>query len=170
MLIVPGGNFVAMGEGIDDEGIAAVRDAVRGGLGYLGICAGAFLAGHFTAPYRGFDLTDGVQFGFYAPSPRGIRRAAIPITRPGAPTLDHYWEDGPQLAGWGEVVARYPDGAPAIAQGTSGRGWVVLTGVHTEAPETWREGLTFTTPASTNRAYAAGLVRAALDRTRLPTF
>ena len=83
------------------------------------------------------------------------------------PPLDHYWEDGPQLAGWGEVVATYPDGAPAVVQGASGHGWVVLSGVHPEAPESWRQGMTFATPASVDNAYAVTLVEAALRGTRL---
>jgi hypothetical protein len=44
---------------------------------------------------------------------------------------------------------------------------MILTGIHPEAPESWRRGLTFTTPASVDNAYAAVLIRAALDRTRL---
>ena len=92
------------------------------------------------------------------------------ITRPGASALDQYWEDGPELSGWGDAIATYPDGTPAIAQGRVGRGWVILSGVHPEAPESWRRGLTFDTSATTDQAYAITLVRAALDRTPLPTF
>jgi hypothetical protein len=44
----------------------------------------------------------------------------------------------------------------------------VLAGVHAEAPENWRRGLNFTTPASLSRAYAATLVDAALNRKALP--
>ncbi|MFI5076014.1 MAG: hypothetical protein ACHQRO_01665, partial [Vicinamibacteria bacterium] len=89
------------------------------------------------------------------------------IARPGQPTLEHYWEDGPQLAGWGAPIATYPDGTPAIVEGAVGRGWVVLSGVHPEAPESWRDGMTFRTPAAADNAFAATLIRAALDRTPL---
>src|SRR5204863_3847027 len=104
---------------------------------------GAFLAGTFRG--KSFHLTP-VRFGFYADESRGIRKEAVAISSPGAPTLDQYWEDGPQLSGWGAVVARYPDGAPAVVEGRSGRGGVILSGVHPEAPESWRRGMTFNTP------------------------
>jgi glutamine amidotransferase-like uncharacterized protein len=77
-------------------------------------------------------------------------------------------EDGPQFTGWGAVVGKYPDGTPAIVEGTCGKGWVILTGVHPEAPANWRRGMTFTTPASVDHAYAATLIDAALHGTCLP--
>jgi hypothetical protein len=52
-------------------------------------------------------------------------------------------------------------------EGTSGSGWVVLSGVHPEAPAAWRRGMTFTTPVSVDNAYAATLIRAALNRSPL---
>ena len=87
-----------------------------------------------------------------------------------APPIEHYWEDGPELTGWGTVVAKYPDGTPAVVEGTSGRGWVILAGVHPEAPEEWRRGMTFTTPATVANSYAGTLVQAALTRTSLPHY
>jgi glutamine amidotransferase-like uncharacterized protein len=168
LLIVPGGNFVDMGNGISRETVLRIRDAVHHGLNYLGVCAGAFLAGD--SPYNGINLTTGVRFQFYSDEAKGIRKAAVAITSAEGTRLEHYWEDGPQLTGWGEVVARYPDGASAIAQGAVGSGWAVLTGVHPEAPEKWRYGMRFTTPARVDNEYAARLIRAALERERLPHF
>jgi hypothetical protein len=86
---------------------------------------------------------------------------------PGSKAVDHYWEDGPQLTGWGDVVARYPDGTPAVVQGAVEAGWVLLSGFHPEAPESWRRGLAFSEPASVANAYAARLIGAALNGTRL---
>jgi len=111
-----------------------------------------------------------VRFGFYAEERRGIRKTAVPISIAGFRTLDQYWEDGPELTGWGAVVAKYPDGTPAVVEGMSGNGWVVLSGVHPEAPEGWRRGMTFRTPASVDNAYAGTLVDAALNRTWLPHY
>lgn len=146
---------------------AVLVDAGHGGS-YLGICAGAFFAGR--SPYNGLNLTSGVQFGFYSAEARGVRKAAVPISGAGTPTLDQYWEDGPQLTGWGDVVGRYPDGTPAVVQGQSGDGWIILTGVHPEAPESWRGGMDFTTPASVDHAYAVTLIRSALERRPLSHF
>jgi hypothetical protein len=115
------------------------------------------------------NLTSGVQFPFYAAA-RSVRKTVVPITIAEGPTLDQYWEDGPQLTGWGAVVAKYPDGTAAVVQGTFGKGWVVLTGVHPEAPESWRHGMTFNTTATADNAFAATLINAALNRTPLSDF
>ena len=168
LLIVPGGNFLAMGDGLTADTTAKVGHAVQGGLNYLGICAGGFLAGD--ASYRSLKLTPGVRFGFYAEEKRGVRKAAVAIAGVGGPALEHYWEDGPEFTGWGAVVGKYPDGTPAIVEGTSGKGWVILSGVHPEAPANWRGGMTFTTPASAANAYAGTLIDAALHGTRLPHY
>jgi hypothetical protein len=165
LLIVPGGNFVDIGNGLTPGATSHMRNAVRRGLNYLGICAGAFFAGN--SPYNGLNLTEGVRFKFYALENQNIRKASVPIAIAGSTTVDHYWEDGPELSGWGEVVAKYPDGTAAIVQGTVGDGWMVLSGVHPEAPQSWRKGLNFSTPAEVDNAYTATLIDAALNRTPL---
>jgi glutamine amidotransferase-like uncharacterized protein len=168
LLIVPGGNFVHMGEGLAPVTAVHVRTAVQGGLNYLGICAGALLAGN--ARENGFNLTAGVRFGFYRAVNQGINKAVVPIASAAGPTLDQYWEDGPELSNWGAVVAKYPDGTPAVTEGAFGNGWVVLSGVHPEAPEGWRRGMSFATPADVDHAFAVTLIRAALNRESLPHY
>ena len=165
LLIVPGGNFIEIGNNLTLGTTANIRMAVQNGLNYLGICAGGFFAGN--SPYNGLNLTAGVRFGFYSAEIRGIRKAAVAISSAGTPTLDQYWEDGPQFSGWGAVIGKYPDGNPAIVEGSFGRGWVVLAGVHPEAPAAWRRGMTFMTPVSADHAYAATLVHAALNGAKL---
>lgn len=162
LLVFPGGNFEEIGNGLTTSAAAKLRSAVRSGSSYLGICAGAFFAG--ASPYNGLNLTEGVRFPFYTLEERGIRKAPVFITTAAGATLEMYWEDGPVLTGWGEPVARYPEGTPAVVQGKFGEGWVILAGVHPEAPESWRRDLAFTTPASASRAYAASLIDAALNR------
>ncbi len=168
LLIIPGGNFITIGNNLTTNTTANIRNAVLGGLNYLGICAGGFLAGH--GSYNSLNLTSGARFGFYSAENRGVRKAAVAIAGVGVPAVEHYWEDGPEFSGWGEVVGKYPDGAPAIVEGTCGKGWVILSGVHPEAPASWRHGMTFTTPASVDNAYAATLIAAALSRTDLPHY
>ena len=168
LLIVPGGNFIDIGNGLTSNSTANIRNAVHSGLNYLGICAGGFFAGN--SGFNGLNLTSGVKFSFYAAESRGIHKAAVAIAAAGSPTLDHYWEDGPQFNGWGAVVGKYPDGTPAIVEGTFGSGWVILTGVHSEAPAEWRRGMTFMTPVRLDNAYAGTLIDAALNRTALSHF
>jgi glutamine amidotransferase-like uncharacterized protein len=168
LIIVPGGDFTRIGNGIKPATAARLREAVHHGVNYLGICAGAFFAGR--TPYNSLDLARGVPFRFYSAEARGLRKAAVPIRSAGMPTLEQYWEDGPELTGWGAVIGRYPDGTPAVVQGSSEKGWVILCGFHPEAPENWRRGMDFTTPASADHAYAVTLIRAALERRPLPQF
>jgi glutamine amidotransferase-like uncharacterized protein len=170
LILVPGGNFIDMSASLTRRAAANVHDAVRGGVSYLGICAGAFLAGDGRGSYNSFDLTSGARFGFYGAERRGIRKAAVAIAGVDSPPIEHYWEDGPELTGWGAVVGKYPDGTPAVVEGTAGRGWVILAGIHPEAPEAWRRGMTFTSAASVANAYATTLVQAALSRTWLPHY
>lgn len=165
LLIVPGGNFIHIGNHLTPGAAANIRQAVRNGMNYLGICAGAFFAGN--SPYNGLNLTSGARFRFYAAENQGIRKTAVSIASPGSPPLDQYWEDGPELTGWGEVAARYPDGTPAVVQGSFGTGGVVLSGFHPEAPASWRRGLSFTTPLAADHAYARTLIDAALKSTPL---
>ena len=89
------------------------------------------------------------------------------IARPAGPPMDQYWESGPQFTGWGAVVARYPNGAPAIVERPVGQGWVILSGVHPEAPESWRRGMTFNTPVHDTTEYAKSLIVAALNGVEL---
>ena len=168
LMIVPGGNYITIGNSLTPGTTTNIHNAVQNGLNYLGICAGGLLAGN--ASCNGLNLTSGVRFGFYGVVNRGIHKAAVTIAGVGTPPLEHYWEDGPQFTGWGAVIGKYPDGTPAIAEGTSGKGWVILCGVHPEAPENWRRGMSFTTPASAANAYAGTLIDAALHGTWLPHY
>jgi glutamine amidotransferase-like uncharacterized protein len=190
LLIGPGGNFVRMSSQLTGNTMAKVRKAVNAGTNYLGICAGGFLAGRFPSPYHSFNLTSGVRFGFYFPDERGItgpvselygfrpdvgprdaiRKAVVRITTPSGPPLDQYWESGPQFTGWGAVVAKYPNGAPAIVERRVGQGWVILSGVHPEAPASWRRGMTFNTPVDETTEYAKSLILAALAGVELPHY
>lgn len=164
LLIVPGGNFEEIGTNLTPTATANIRSAVLGGLNYLGLCAGAFFAG--ASPYNGLNIANGVRFEFYALEAEGTRKSLVPIAFADGSTSEHYWEDGPQLNGWGDVVATYPNGAPAIVEGRCGAGWVILTGTHPEAPASWLQGMSPAT-ASQNHAFTATLIDAALNATRL---
>lgn len=168
ILILPGGNYIEMGKGLKATTTKKIRNAVEGGLNYLGICAGALLAGD--AEHNGINLTSGVRFDFYGVVNQNVHKSAVKISFVDAPSEEHYWEDGPQLSGWGEVVAKYPDGTPAVSQGKCGQGWVILSGIHPEAPENWRKGMTFSTQVSACNAYAATLIEAALQGKELPHY
>jgi len=160
LIIVPGGNYLTMGSNLTPEATERVHNAIHRGVNYLGICAGGLLAGK--AQCNSLNLTSGVKFDFYAVVNQGIHKAAVPINCVDTPVIEHYWEDGPQFTGWGQVVGKYPDETPAIVEGAVGEGWVILCGVHPEAPESWRRGMVFTTSSRAANDYTATLIEAAL--------
>jgi glutamine amidotransferase-like uncharacterized protein len=169
LLIVPGGNSITIGQYLTRTATTNIHNAViKGGLHYLGICAGGFFGGY--SIYNGLNLTSGRWFNFYEAYYHGIYKESLNISFPSGGKLDVYWQDGPQFTGWGSIVARFPDGTPAVVEGKSGVGWVILAGVHPEAPATWRYGMTFTSSVASNTAYAKTLVSAALHGTYLPHY
>lgn len=168
LFFMPGGNAVTISKYLTKTTTANVRNAViNNGMHYLGICAGGFFADD--SIYNYLHLT-GVLYDFYPIYYNGKHKAALEISQPNGTKLDQYWQDGPELKGWGEVVGKYPDGSPAIVEGKAGAGWVILSGVHPEAPASWRTGMTFTTSVAVDNAYAKTLVTAALNGTSLPHF
>jgi hypothetical protein len=170
LFIVPGGNSITIGKNLTSRATSNVRNAVgENGLNYLGLCAGGFFGG-FSAYYNGLDLTSGVWFSFYPDYYKGIHKEPVSISFPSQGALDIYWQNGPELSGWGKVVGKYPDGEPAIVEDYWGSGFVILTGVHPEAPASWRYGMKFKTPLDVDLAYAGALVTAALNRTMLPHY
>jgi hypothetical protein len=169
LLIVPGGNSITIGNNLSHAATTKIHDAViNDGLHYLGICAGAFFGGY--SIHNGLNLTDGVWFNFYADEFKGIHKEVVTLSFPNSPKMDMYWQDGPQLSSGGDIISKYPDGTPSIVERQSGKGWVILSGVHPEAPASWRTGMPFKTPLATDLAYAATLVTSALNGTSLPHY
>jgi glutamine amidotransferase PdxT len=171
LFVMPGGNAITISKSLSSSTTTNLHNAiVNDGLHYFGICAGAFFAGS-SGVYKYLNLTpSGVWFNYYADEFKGIYKEAVKIKGADGVTLDQYWENGPQLSGWGQVVGKYPDGTPAITEGKSGNGWVILSAVHPEAPDSWRSGMHFTTSAAVDNAYAQTLVTAALNGTSLVHF
>jgi hypothetical protein len=168
LFIVPGGNSITIGNNLSSKATTTVRDAVAQGLNYLGICAGGFFGGY--SNYNGLNLTSGVWFSLYADYNKGIHKEAVAISFPGGTKLDIYWQNGPELSGWGQVIGKYPNGTTALTEGYWGKGFVILSGVHPEAPAGWRSGMHFFTPLDVDLAYAGTLVTSAMNRITLPHF
>jgi len=165
LFIVPGGNSITIGDNLTKTATSRVHNAViSGGLHYLGICAGGFFGGY--SIYNGLNLTNGKWFNLYS----SAYKESLNIAFPNGSKLDVYWQQGPQFTGWGSIVARFPDGAPAIVEGKSGIGWTILAGVHPEAPLSWRYGMSFSSSVASNNSYAKTLISAALNGTSLPHF
>jgi glutamine amidotransferase-like uncharacterized protein len=169
LFIVPGGNSITIGNSLSKNATTNVRNAVSiDGLRYLGMCAGGFFGGY--SIHNGLDLTSGVWFNSYADEFKGIHKEPVLISFPSGSPLDIYWQDGPQFTGWGSIVGKYPDGTPAIVESSFGKGFVIFSGVHPEAPASWRIGMKFTTSLATDLAYADTLITSALNGTSLKHF
>jgi hypothetical protein len=169
LFLMPGGNAITISGYLTKNATTAVHDAVHAGLNYLGICAGGFFAG--SSAYHNFsNLTSGRWFNVWSNYGKGIGKEAVSISFPSGTKLDIYWQDGPDLSGWGSVVAKYPTGATAITEGYWGSGFVLLSAIHPEAPASWRYGMSFYTPLDVDLAFARTLVSAALNRTMLPHY
>ena len=170
LFLIPGGNAVTISKSLSNKTVTNIHNAISNGLHYLGICAGGFFAGH-SGVYDYLDLTPtGVWFNFYADYFKGIHKEAVEIKSADGSVRDQYWQDGPQLNNWGSVVAKYPDGAPAVVEGKFGSGFAILCAVHPEATAAWRTGMKFTTSVAVDNAYAKTLVTNALNGTSMPHF
>jgi hypothetical protein len=171
LFFVPGGESETMSTSLNASTFTLIQNAVSGGMGYLGICAGAFLAGDYGS--WGLDLST-IGFNYYAAENQGITEEAVEVTFPsGSPngtSMDLIWYGGPMLDGFGDVIGKYPDGTVAIAEGNYGSGMVLLSGVHPDAPASWRTGMGDTDTTTQDFAYVATLLNAVLTRTPLPHF
>jgi Biotin-protein ligase, N terminal len=186
LLIIPGGNSITIGKNISTTATANIKTAVRTyGLHYLGVCAGAFLASWAgSSGYNDIYLLDNdIWFDLFRDSSCGTNNILLTsetLSLADGSTIAVYWEDGPQLTPqqggpWGTVVAKYPNGQPAIIQGLAGKGWTLLQGVHPEAPRSWGCGSGCTcnfgnTTQAEDFAYSATLISAALNGTVLPHY
>jgi hypothetical protein len=167
MIVFPGGDSIQMGDSLTTATTALVKTAVsQYGVSYIGFCAGAFMAESSTL-YNVFNLA-GTWFDFYDATlidmvwttfPDGSQRDLV------------YWE-GPYLTDFGSVIAKYPNGQSAIAESKVGKGFVLVSGVHPEAPADWRDGMAHVDEDGVppDVAYAGTLLNAAYTQTMLPHF
>ncbi|AZZ35272.1 hypothetical protein CIK05_00125 [Bdellovibrio sp. qaytius] len=146
LIIVPGGHSSGISSGLTGAARVRVRQAVRDyGVSYLGICAGAWAAvgteaNTDTATSFGFAAIYGSHLANWWPDGNTNAVAAVvPVQFADGKNRQLVWYGGPATPEWaGGVVARYSNGKAAISQAYSGKGFVVLTGPHPEAPQGWR--------------------------------
>jgi len=141
MYIQPGGgqDIPAAYDAISDEGAEAIRNFVRSGKRFLGICMGAYLADK-----DWIGLID-------VPLDSEVGRPGSEAADEGDYTLSLLWggkkesayfQDGPYLSNSSASkgftpISWYSNGDVAMAAYTYGKGKVVLSGPHPEADESW---------------------------------
>lgn len=177
LIVVPGGNSNVINSNLSLATRIRVKQAVRdGGVSFLGICAGAFAAVGIdtlsnTTAYYGFAVAQGNYLKTWYPGGNTSLIAAVPVISFADGTRRNIiWYGGPYTPEWTKgVVARYPDGKPAISQTWTGNGFVIVSGPHPEAPSNWQYD-SGPDPDGLDHDIAKKLIRAALDRKPLPVY
>jgi glutamine amidotransferase-like uncharacterized protein len=153
LYIQPGGLGYVVADSMAPEMKTAIREFVASGKAYVGFCAGGFFATETFGKVKfrvGLGLLPGhslmtLQFG------ENVEVALAKMIWNGKPrTL--YWETGPYFDETTtrdpgvEKLATYPDGTVATLRAPFGKGRVIVTGVHPEAPQSWFVGDTKNDP------------------------
>lgn len=143
-----------------------IRDWVRNGGSYLGLCFGGYLAGRDP----GFDLLPGDANGYV-----GSPGATVPDDRDTVVAVDWqgkprhmYFQDGPAFlldnSSDATVLATYPNGMAAVVVAPYGKGRVGVSGPHPEADESWYADKGLTNPDGVHFDLAYQLIEATTAR------
>lgn len=180
LIIWPGGDSIIQQNNLDPNTRERVREAVvNSGVSFAGFCAGAFIAvgpkpPAGGTPAWGLSIANYNYVTEYLPLGAGQTQpiaAMVLLSFADGTSRDIVWWDSPFLPTIaGGTISKYPDGSAAMIQVQSGNGFVVLSGPHPEAPQSWRdeENLVDTDGLDTDIAW--NLINAALTRSRLAAF
>jgi glutamine amidotransferase-like uncharacterized protein len=150
VIVVPGGKGGTITSYLNSSTRLNLRRAVQEfGVGYVGFCAGAWIAvgpeadTPEVASY-GLAVAEGVVLSTYWPDGNtSLTADIVPVTLQDGTVRNLVWWGGPSTPEWklasgqSGVLGRYKTGQPAISQTVSGRGVVVISGPHPEAPQSW---------------------------------
>lgn len=168
MIVVPGGTAKTISDSLSASTREAIRQAVvEGGVGYIGFCAGAFLTGSYAD--WGLKIT-GMDFPYYKLEDQGVTADMVDVSFPDGSNRALLWYGGPELTGFGQTVARYPDGNAAIAEAWVGKGFVMLSGPHPEGPQSWRDSFSLNDRDGLDFALAGQMFQAVLHQSPLRSF
>jgi glutamine amidotransferase-like uncharacterized protein len=139
LLIVAGGYTAKYVDALGEEGFEQIREFVAGGGGYIGICAGAYIAArNVEVPGRPPGLGI-IEIENERKAGQGIRTITIvkpeyPVVKGYTGEVDIWYQNGPMMkAGEGvETLAVYEEGGAAIVFATYGEGKVVIFSPHPE--------------------------------------
>jgi glutamine amidotransferase-like uncharacterized protein len=165
--IQPGGDAIEVATALDSHQKKMIRDFVFKGGSYLGFCAGAFFAdtkvddaltidGLALLPGTTYDLLPGQLAGVLLPIAWEGKNRAI------------YFEQGSGFRlnpiNQVDITATYPDATPAVISFKYGKGLVIVSGVHPEAPLAWKEKVGLRDPDGEDMDLARELLGRALSR------
>lgn len=177
VIIFPGGSGGTEADSLTSATQARLRSAVQQkGVGYVGFCAGAFIA-QAPAPSAGGDVSyglgivDGPVLDYYYLEDQGIDIAMTLLSFADGSTQDTLYYGGPVTPEVpGGVIARYPNGDPAISQMWSGAGFVVISGPHPTATSSILNSLGVSSSDGTHTETAWKMIDAAMHQQALAAF
>lgn len=159
--IQPGGNAIEVSDHLGVEKLSLIRNFVSRGGGYIGFCAGGFLA-DVTVDDAGLKPGLGIiPVSAYEYLENDTQAQVLPILWEGFPKHLFFQEGAAFASGLKDrvqVIATYSEGAAAVIQAVFGKGIVIASGVHPEAPEQWLEHEGLSSPDGTHEDLAAELV------------
>lgn len=177
VLIFPGGSGGTESKSVSADAHARLRAAVQQkGVGYVGFCAGAFVA---VAPAPaagkdvsyGFGIVDGPELDYYYLENQNVDVSMTLWKMPDGSTMDVLWYGGPITPNVPNgVVARYPDGNPSVSELWSGNGFVVLSGGHPTATDAMLRSLGLSSSDGAHLEFAWKMINAAIHQEPLPAF
>ena len=143
VLIVPGGYTAKYVSALGKDGFEKIREFIAKGGGYIGICAGAYIAAK-TVEVQGRPEGLGIiNITNIRVSGHGLVNITIvnpdhPIAKNLPAKIEIWYQNGPHMKpGEGvEVIAVYDDGTAAIVAAKYGNGTVVIFSPHPEG-STW---------------------------------
>ena len=134
ILIVPGGEVAAYLPAWGQAGISAIKNFVEAGGIYIGICAGAYVAGKSYANIAGLNVIDKIL-------ERHEGQTIVDVTDNAGEKFQLIHENGPDLSDTsaGEVVLRDNDNQPRAIKLNVGQGQVYLFAAHPEGSVFYRQ-------------------------------
>ena len=178
LLVVPGGDAPTLTASLTAETHARLRAAVQErGVNYLGFCAGAWAA-VAPAPARpgddvsyGLGIVDGPLESLSYLAKQGKEFAISRASFPDKTQRDLLWYGGPTTPDVpGGVIAKYPDGTPAISQLWSHQGFVIVSGLHPAANAGILNVLGINDAEAIAPEFAWSLLNAGIHAVPLPAF
>lgn len=139
VLIIPGGRTARMVRALGQEGLERIREFVADGGGYVGICAGAYMAAttvEVPGNPEGLGIVDIRNHRRAGKELRSLelRASQHPVVAGCPETMQIWYENGPAIEPGenSELLAAYGDGTGAVVSGRFGRGRVVIFSPHPE--------------------------------------
>ncbi len=177
MLLIAGGDAPTVRKALSVETHFRIREAVQNrGLNYLGFCAGAWLA-VAPAPPPNEDVVYGLgvvegpilteNYLWKSGHAYGLDQTQFPDGR----RMPLLWYGGPITPNASSgIVAKYADGTPAISQLWSGKGFVILSGLHPAANKKILNQIGIYNREAIAPEFAWSLLNGAIHQLPLPTF